>query len=71
MAKAKLPVSYEQLKQELDTIMLDLQREDITVDQALKHYQRGLELVKGIKAYLQTAENKINELKANFDSKVI
>lgn len=67
MTKAKTP-SYEELKTELDGIMLELQREDLDVDQALKHYQRGLELVKALEDYLKTAENTVKELKARFNS---
>ncbi len=61
MAKAK---SYDELKSELDAIMLELQGDGVGVDQALKSYQRGLELVKELEAYLKTAENKVRELKA-------
>ena len=63
MSKSKSNASYEQLKTELDTIMLELQRDDLDIDKALKHYERGLELVKQLEDYLQTAENTIHELK--------
>jgi len=63
MSKSKPSISYEQLKTELDLIMLELQRDDLDIDEALKHYERGLELVKQLEDYLQTAENKIHELK--------
>ena len=67
MAQAKQPAAdYETLKAELDAIMLELQSEDLDVDKALKHYQRGLELVRTLEAYLKTAENKVRELKAAF-----
>jgi exodeoxyribonuclease VII small subunit len=56
--------NYETLKAELDTIMAELQREDLGVDAALRHYQRGLDLVRRMEDYLKTAENKIIELKA-------
>lgn len=68
MTKAKsTPPSYEQLKTELDTILAELQRDDLDIDQALKHYERGLKLVKQLEQYLKTAENKVTELKAAFD----
>jgi exodeoxyribonuclease VII small subunit len=57
-------VSYQELKAELDGIMLELQRDDLDVDTALKNYQRGLELVGQMEKYLKTAENKVKELKA-------
>lgn len=66
MAKPAKP-TYETLKTELDSIMLELQRENLDVDSALKHYQRGLELIQQLEDYLQTAENQVKELKAKFD----
>lgn len=65
MTRAK--PSYDHLKSELDSIMLELQREDLDVDQALKYYQRGLELVRQLEDYLKTAENTVTELKATFN----
>ncbi len=66
MAK-KDEINYQELKAELDEIMLSLQQEDLDVDEALKHYQRGLELVQQLEDYLKTAENKIVEIKAKFN----
>jgi exodeoxyribonuclease VII small subunit len=66
MTKSKPPVNYETLKNELDDIMLELQREDLDVDKALEYYQRGLELVQALESYLKTAENTVKELKAKF-----
>lgn len=69
MAKAKQPdKNYEELKAELDAIMTELTREDLDVDTALKHYQRGLELVNQLEEYLKSAENKIVEMKAKFNT---
>jgi exodeoxyribonuclease VII small subunit len=62
MPKQPAP-TYETLKTELDTIMAELQREDLDVDEALKHYQRGLELIRQLEQYLVKAENKVTELK--------
>ncbi len=66
MPKAKL--NYEQLRAELDSIVVELQRDDLDVDKALEHYQRGLELIKQLEKYLSTAENKVRDIKSNFDS---
>lgn len=59
-------VSYATLNSELEAIMLELQREDLDIDLAIKHYERGLELIKALENYLKTADNKISELKAAF-----
>lgn len=66
MPKAK--PNYEQLRAELDSIVAELQRDDLDVDKALEYYRRGLELVKQLEKYLNTAENKVRDIKSNFDS---
>jgi len=63
----KTKLNYQQLTQELDTIIAELQREDADVDEALKLYERGLELVAELEGHLKTAENRITELKASFN----
>lgn len=65
MVKDKKP-DYEKLRDELDTILSELQG-DLDIDQALKHYGRGLELIKKLEEYLESAENTVRELKARFD----
>ena len=67
MAKTKPNTDYATLKSELDTVLAELQRDDLDVDKALDHYRRGLELVQQLEAYLKTAENKVTELKTKFD----
>jgi exodeoxyribonuclease VII small subunit len=59
---------YETLKSELDSLMLELQRDDVGIDEALKRYERGLVLIKQLDDYLQTAENTITELQAAFNA---
>lgn len=61
---AKKP-NYQDLSQELDTIIAALQQDDTDIDTALKQYQRGLELTKELETYLQDATNTITELRAN------
>ncbi len=69
MTKAKqAKPSYEQLKTELDTILAQLQREDLDVDTALQSYKRGLELVQLLETHLKNAENQVVELKTKSDN---
>lgn len=64
MAKSSTPkADYQTLNDELDMILADLQRDDLDVDQAIDKYRRGLELVKKLEIYLETAENTVNELR--------
>lgn len=67
MATTKKPtIDYTILKAELDTVMFELQREELDVDAALQYYERGLELVRQLEHYLQTAENRVVQIKAKF-----
>lgn len=59
-------IDYAALQAELDTIVANMQREDADVDASLRDYARGLDIIKQLEDYLQTAENKVNELKASF-----
>lgn len=69
MTKSKNPApAYETLKTELDAVMLELQRDDLDIDAALRYYQRGLELIRHLEQYLATAENTVQELKATFNT---
>ena len=53
---------YRAMSDELETIVADLQQDDIDVDEAMQKYERGLELIKLLEKYLKTAENKIEKL---------
>jgi exodeoxyribonuclease VII small subunit len=61
MAKSK--PGYRELKQALDQVMAELQSDDLDVDEALKLYQKGLELVGQLEHYLKTAETTLTELR--------
>jgi len=64
----KKTIDYQALQTELDEILSALQRETTDVDAALKQYARGLEIIKQLEDYLQTAENTVRELKASFEA---
>ena len=64
MAQSKKSVSYQELHEELEAILLKLQRDGVDIDEAIKLYERGQVVVKQLQDYLQTAENKISELQA-------
>lgn len=61
--------NYQQLRQELDEVLAELQRDDLDVDKALEHYKRGLELSRHLEKYLSDAENEIKDIKGKFDAK--
>ncbi len=61
-------INYQELSAELDTILAQLQADDIDVDAAIKLYERGIEISKSLESYLKTAQNKVTKLKASFDA---
>jgi exodeoxyribonuclease VII small subunit len=62
MPKPQPKPTYQQLQSELDEVLAALQSEELDVDEAIKHYERGLQLAKQLEAYLKTAENKVRDL---------
>jgi len=63
---ANQQASYQEMANELNDILLELQAEDLDIDTAVKQYERGLELVRELEAYLKSAENTVSKLKAKF-----
>lgn len=57
-------VDYQSLNDELEAILAKLQSGDISIDEAMPAYERGVKLVAELEAYLETAENKVVELQA-------
>jgi exodeoxyribonuclease VII small subunit len=59
--------SYNELETELREIITWFESDTFDVDQAVRKYQRGLELVQQLEKYLGTAENTVRQLKAKFN----
>ena len=60
---SKVKQDYQALSIELDAVVLELQQPDVQVDEAVKLYGRGLELITALEQHLQEAENTIQSLK--------
>lgn len=56
--------TYRQLMEELDSIMLALQADELDVDAAIAHYEKGIALTKEIATYLTKSENKLTQLRS-------
>lgn len=64
MAKAKDDTQdYQTLSLELDAVLTQLQQADVQVDDAVKLYERGLQLVQQLETFVATAENKLESLR--------
>jgi exodeoxyribonuclease VII small subunit len=60
---------YKALSAELDEVLAKLQSSDLDVDEAVKLYERGMEIAKELEAYLEKAENKVTKIKADWESR--
>lgn len=52
---------------ELEEIAQYLESSEVDLDEAMKKYERGVEIAKGLRTYLKTAENRVETLKQSFD----
>lgn len=55
--------TYRELQDKLDTVLAELQADDVDVDTALSKYQEGLKLIELLETRLKTAKNSVRELK--------
>ncbi|AXR69066.1 exodeoxyribonuclease VII small subunit [Leptospira mayottensis] len=62
MAEAKSKISFEDALVELEQIAEKLERQDFSLEESLKAYERGMELKKICRGILDSAEGKIEAL---------
>lgn len=55
--------TYRELQGELDEVLAQLQSADLDIDKALELHGKGQTLVTELEAYLETAKNRITEIK--------
>lgn len=58
-------IDYQATHEELDALLAKLQSGELTIDDAVAAYERGMKLVTELETYLKTAENRISELQAS------
>lgn len=56
---AKKDVSYQDLKQELEQVLDELQREETDLDKATQLHTKAQELVKQLEAYIEEVEKSL------------
>jgi len=64
---AKTTPNYQELSAELDSVMAQLQAEDIDIEKAVQAYERGMTIVQELEKQLKTAENKVKKIKLQFE----
>lgn len=57
--------NFRQMSEELEEIIDKLQSSDLDVDQIIKEYEKGTEVIDKLEKYLSDAQNKINKLKTS------
>lgn len=61
---AKKSLNYQKARLELDQIIGKLQDGEADIDEAVKLYQRGSEIIKELQAYLKHAENTVKKVQS-------
>ena len=59
MAKKPENLSFEESLGELERIVADIEQGDISLDDALKQFERGINLVRNSQAKLEQAQQKV------------
>jgi len=60
---------YKVLSTELDEVLSRLQSPDLGVDEAVKAYERGMEIAKELETYLKKAKNTVTKIQADWESR--
>lgn len=61
---ATKPIDYQALNDELEAIITKLQSGDVTIDEAMPAYERGVIIVGQLEKYLTSAKNSVTALQA-------
>lgn len=61
-------IDYQALSQELDELLARMQSGELSIDEAMPAYERGMKLVAELETYLKQAENRMTELQAKLQN---
>jgi exodeoxyribonuclease VII small subunit len=64
---AQKPKTYQQMAQDLAGLIEWFESDQVNLDEAVVKYEQAMLLLEKMEAYLKTAENKVNKIKAKFD----
>lgn len=59
---SKKTISYEDLSHELEVVLNSLQSGELSIDEALKAYARGQEIIAELQGFLKTASNTVKKI---------
>ena len=69
--KTKQPANFETALQELEALVEDMEQGDISLEESLKKFERGIELTRNCQKALQEAEQKVQLLVEKKDGDII
>ena len=62
MAKQPTPIDFEKALAELEALVQEMERGELSLEESLARFQRGIELTRRCQAALQAAEQKVEKL---------
>jgi exodeoxyribonuclease VII small subunit len=63
MAKTKsVSINFEESLQELEALVEEMEKGELSLEDSLKHFERGIELTRNCQHALQVAEQKVEKL---------
>ncbi|MFP4012771.1 MAG: exodeoxyribonuclease VII small subunit [Chitinispirillaceae bacterium] len=63
--------TFEEALAELENVIEQLEREDLTLDKALLHFENGIRLMRHCDTHLKSAQGKLKELLKGEDGEFI
>ena len=68
MAKSEpLLINFEDYLRELEALVGEMEKGELSLEESLKHFERGIELTRACHAALQVAEQKVEKLTSRND----
>jgi exodeoxyribonuclease VII small subunit len=60
--KQQQPAPFEQSLKELETLVENMERGDLSLEESLQHFERGVQLTRACQQALKDAEQKVETL---------
>jgi len=68
MATSKKPKTYQQMADELNSLIEWFESDSVNWDEAVGKYEQAMELLAQMENFLKAAENKVKKIAVKFDS---
>ncbi|GAC1387145.1 MAG: hypothetical protein NVS1B7_5700 [Candidatus Saccharimonadales bacterium] len=60
-------IDYQSANQELNQLLESLQNSELSIDEAVKAFERGIEISAMLEKYLKETDNKIIKIKSAYE----